>query len=122
MLKAGGNRSGFVRDRHGSPVGQTTASIEQLIESGTCLHSPTCGVAATAFRAHHAATLRIATAHYRFIRSARCTDFYLVVDIGAMRIISPQPLGGNAGFGLLVTAPRFYHASIKVVGDDRPSS
>jgi len=36
MLKAGGKRSGFVRDRHGNPVEQTTASIEQLIESGTC--------------------------------------------------------------------------------------
>ena len=36
MLKAGGRRSGFVRDRHGNPVEQTTASIEQLIESGTC--------------------------------------------------------------------------------------
>jgi hypothetical protein len=35
MLKAGGKRSGFVRDRHGNPVEQTTASIEQLIESGT---------------------------------------------------------------------------------------
>jgi hypothetical protein len=34
MLKAGGKRSGFVRDRHGTPVGQTTASIEQLTESG----------------------------------------------------------------------------------------
>ena len=28
--------SGFVRDRHGNPVEQTTASIEQLVESGTC--------------------------------------------------------------------------------------
>jgi alkanesulfonate monooxygenase SsuD/methylene tetrahydromethanopterin reductase-like flavin-dependent oxidoreductase (luciferase family) len=36
MLKAGGKRGGFVRDRHGNPVDQTTASIEQLIESGTC--------------------------------------------------------------------------------------
>jgi alkanesulfonate monooxygenase SsuD/methylene tetrahydromethanopterin reductase-like flavin-dependent oxidoreductase (luciferase family) len=36
MLKSGGKRSGFVRDRHGNPVDQTTASIEQLIESGTC--------------------------------------------------------------------------------------
>jgi alkanesulfonate monooxygenase SsuD/methylene tetrahydromethanopterin reductase-like flavin-dependent oxidoreductase (luciferase family) len=36
MLKAGGKRGGFVRDRHGNPVEQTTASIEQLIESGTC--------------------------------------------------------------------------------------
>jgi len=36
MLKAGGRRGGFVRDRHGNPVEQTTASIEQLIESGTC--------------------------------------------------------------------------------------
>ena len=35
--KAGGKRGGFVRDRHGNPVEQTTASIEQLIESGTCL-------------------------------------------------------------------------------------
>ena len=34
MLKAGGKRSGSVRDRHGTPVGQTTASIEQLTESG----------------------------------------------------------------------------------------
>jgi len=31
MLKAGGKRGGFVRDRHGNPVEQTTASIEQLI-------------------------------------------------------------------------------------------
>jgi alkanesulfonate monooxygenase SsuD/methylene tetrahydromethanopterin reductase-like flavin-dependent oxidoreductase (luciferase family) len=36
MLRAGGKRGGFVRDRHGNPVDQTTASIEQLIESGTC--------------------------------------------------------------------------------------
>src|SRR5438874_5311856 len=36
MLKAGGKRGGFVRDRQGNPVEQTTASIEQLIESGTC--------------------------------------------------------------------------------------
>jgi alkanesulfonate monooxygenase SsuD/methylene tetrahydromethanopterin reductase-like flavin-dependent oxidoreductase (luciferase family) len=36
MLKAGGKRGGFVRDRHGNPVDQRTASIEQLIESGTC--------------------------------------------------------------------------------------
>jgi len=36
MLKAGGKRGGFVRDRNGNPVDQTTASIEQLIESGTC--------------------------------------------------------------------------------------
>jgi alkanesulfonate monooxygenase SsuD/methylene tetrahydromethanopterin reductase-like flavin-dependent oxidoreductase (luciferase family) len=36
MLKAGGRRGGFVRDRHGNPVDQTTATIEQLIESGTC--------------------------------------------------------------------------------------
>jgi alkanesulfonate monooxygenase SsuD/methylene tetrahydromethanopterin reductase-like flavin-dependent oxidoreductase (luciferase family) len=36
MLKAGNKRGGFVRDRHGNPVEQTTASIEQLIESGTC--------------------------------------------------------------------------------------
>jgi len=35
-LKAGNKRGGFVRDRHGNPVEQTTASIEQLIESGTC--------------------------------------------------------------------------------------
>jgi hypothetical protein len=34
--KAGGKRGGFVRDRHGNPVEQTTASIEQLIERGTC--------------------------------------------------------------------------------------
>ena len=36
MLKAGGKRGGFVRDRHGNPDEQTTASIKQLIESGTC--------------------------------------------------------------------------------------
>jgi len=36
MLKAGGKRGGFVGDRHGNPVDQTTASIEQLIDSGTC--------------------------------------------------------------------------------------
>ena len=36
MLKAGGKRGGFVRDRHGNPVDQTTATIDQLIESGTC--------------------------------------------------------------------------------------
>jgi alkanesulfonate monooxygenase SsuD/methylene tetrahydromethanopterin reductase-like flavin-dependent oxidoreductase (luciferase family) len=36
MMKSGGKRGGFVRDRHGNPIDQTTASIEQLIESGTC--------------------------------------------------------------------------------------
>jgi alkanesulfonate monooxygenase SsuD/methylene tetrahydromethanopterin reductase-like flavin-dependent oxidoreductase (luciferase family) len=36
MLKAGGRRGGFVRDRHGNPVDQITATIDQLIESGTC--------------------------------------------------------------------------------------
>ena len=36
MLKAGGKRGGFVGDRHGNSVDQTTASIEQLIDSGTC--------------------------------------------------------------------------------------
>ena len=36
MLKAGGKRGGFVRDRQSNPVDQTTASIEQLIDSGTC--------------------------------------------------------------------------------------
>jgi alkanesulfonate monooxygenase SsuD/methylene tetrahydromethanopterin reductase-like flavin-dependent oxidoreductase (luciferase family) len=36
MLKAGGKRDGFVRDRYGNPVEQTTASIDQSIESGTC--------------------------------------------------------------------------------------
>ena len=36
VLNAGGKRGGFVRDRHGNPVDQTTASIEQLIEIGTC--------------------------------------------------------------------------------------
>src|SRR5712692_5960508 len=36
MLKSGGKRSGFVRDRNGNPVDQRTATIEQLIESGTC--------------------------------------------------------------------------------------
>lgn len=36
MLKSGGRRSGFVRDRNGNPVDQRTATIEQLIESGTC--------------------------------------------------------------------------------------
>ena len=35
-LKSGGKRGGFVRDRNGNPVDQRTASIEQLIESGTC--------------------------------------------------------------------------------------
>ena len=33
MLKAGGKRGGFVRDRHGNPVEQTTASIEQFSDS-----------------------------------------------------------------------------------------
>jgi hypothetical protein len=36
MLKSGGKRRGFVRDRHGNPVDQRTATIEQLLESGTC--------------------------------------------------------------------------------------
>ena len=36
MLKSGGKRGGFVRDRHGNPVDQRTATIEQLLESGTC--------------------------------------------------------------------------------------
>ena len=36
VLKACGRRGGFVRDRHGNPVDQTTATIDQLIESGTC--------------------------------------------------------------------------------------
>src|SRR6185295_11526471 len=36
MMKAGGKRGGFVRDRQGNPVDQRTATIEQLIESGTC--------------------------------------------------------------------------------------
>jgi len=36
MLKADGRRGGFVRDRHGNPVVQTTASIEQLTENGNC--------------------------------------------------------------------------------------
>jgi hypothetical protein len=44
MLKAGGKRGGFVRDRHGNPVEQTTASIEQLIESGTCFAGTADGV------------------------------------------------------------------------------
>src|ERR1700738_4684041 len=35
-LKSGGKRGGFVRDRQGNPVDQRTATIEQLIESGTC--------------------------------------------------------------------------------------
>ena len=35
-LKSGGKRGGFVRDRNGNPVDQRTASIEQLVESGTC--------------------------------------------------------------------------------------
>jgi len=34
--KSGGKRGGFVRDRNGNPVDQRTATIEQLIESGTC--------------------------------------------------------------------------------------
>jgi alkanesulfonate monooxygenase SsuD/methylene tetrahydromethanopterin reductase-like flavin-dependent oxidoreductase (luciferase family) len=36
MLKAGGKRGGFVRDRHGNPVEHTTATLEQLMESATC--------------------------------------------------------------------------------------
>ena len=36
MLKADGRRGGFVRDRNGNPVDQTTATIDQLIESSTC--------------------------------------------------------------------------------------
>ena len=36
MLKAGGKRGGFVSDRNGNPVEQTTASIDQLIASDTC--------------------------------------------------------------------------------------
>ncbi len=36
MLKSGGKRGGFVRDRNGNPVDQRTATIEQLLESGTC--------------------------------------------------------------------------------------
>ena len=36
MLKSGGKRGGFVRDRQGNPVDQRTATIEHLIESGTC--------------------------------------------------------------------------------------
>ena len=36
MLKAGGKRSGFVRDRHGNPVDHTTATFDQLMESATC--------------------------------------------------------------------------------------
>jgi hypothetical protein len=35
-LKSGSKRGGFVRDRNGNPVDQRTATIEQLIESGTC--------------------------------------------------------------------------------------
>ena len=34
--KRAASAGGFVRDRHGNPVEQTTASIELLIESGTC--------------------------------------------------------------------------------------
>jgi alkanesulfonate monooxygenase SsuD/methylene tetrahydromethanopterin reductase-like flavin-dependent oxidoreductase (luciferase family) len=37
MLKSGGGRAGFVRDRQGNPVDHTTATVEQLIESDTCL-------------------------------------------------------------------------------------
>jgi len=36
MLKAGGKRTGFVRDRHGNPVDHTTATLDQLMESATC--------------------------------------------------------------------------------------
>jgi len=36
MLKAGGKRGGFIRDRHGNPVEHTTATLEQLMESATC--------------------------------------------------------------------------------------
>jgi hypothetical protein len=36
MLKSGGKRSGFVRDRPGNPVDHTTATLEQLMESATC--------------------------------------------------------------------------------------
>jgi len=36
MLKSGGKRGGFVRDRHGNPVEHTTATLEQLMESATC--------------------------------------------------------------------------------------
>jgi alkanesulfonate monooxygenase SsuD/methylene tetrahydromethanopterin reductase-like flavin-dependent oxidoreductase (luciferase family) len=35
MMKAGGKKGGFVRDRDGNPIDQTTATIEQLIDSGT---------------------------------------------------------------------------------------
>jgi alkanesulfonate monooxygenase SsuD/methylene tetrahydromethanopterin reductase-like flavin-dependent oxidoreductase (luciferase family) len=35
MLKAGGKRTGFVRDRHGNPVEHTTATLEQLMEGAT---------------------------------------------------------------------------------------
>ena len=36
MLKAGGKRHGFVRDRHGNPVDHTTATLDQFMESATC--------------------------------------------------------------------------------------
>lgn len=36
MLKAGGGR-GFVRDRHGNPIDHRTATVEQFIDSGTCV-------------------------------------------------------------------------------------
>jgi hypothetical protein len=36
MLKAGGKRTGFVRDRHGNPVDHTTATLDQLMQSATC--------------------------------------------------------------------------------------
>lgn len=36
MLRSGGKGGGFVRDPRGNPIDQTTASIEQFIECGTC--------------------------------------------------------------------------------------
>ena len=35
MLKAGGKRTGFVRDREGNPVDHTTATLDQFMESAT---------------------------------------------------------------------------------------
>jgi alkanesulfonate monooxygenase SsuD/methylene tetrahydromethanopterin reductase-like flavin-dependent oxidoreductase (luciferase family) len=35
MLKAGGKRAGFVRDRDGNPVDHTTATLDQFMESAT---------------------------------------------------------------------------------------
>ncbi|MBV9859353.1 MAG: LLM class flavin-dependent oxidoreductase, partial [Alphaproteobacteria bacterium] len=36
MLKSGGKRGGFVKDRQGNPVDHRTATVEQFIETDTC--------------------------------------------------------------------------------------